>query len=179
MEINANQKILGVQEGALVGQNERVDELNTRMIDRQFPDSALKPNINTRAIQTKQSRFSVLDHHPVSEIKANEFPEYTLSNFNPGSDRAPVSGYFSKVDLENELRNQKFAKQHGAAQGVYIPSSNSDLYKTHVISTPSVQPHPLLFIKPSIDSTTQINAIESKLGKDKLFNHTRTQLRNL
>ena len=59
MEINANQKILGAQEGALVGQNERVDELNGRMIDRQFPDSALKPNIDMRPIQTKQTLFSV------------------------------------------------------------------------------------------------------------------------
>jgi hypothetical protein len=179
MEINANQKILGAQEGALVGQNERVDELNGRMIDRQFPDSALKPNIDMRPIQTKQILFSVLDCHPKSELKANEFSDYTLSNFNPGSDRAPVSGYFSNVDLENQLRNQRFANQHGAPQGVYIPSSTSDLYKTEVVSRPSAQPHPLLFKNPEINTPSYQRAMHSSIGNDKLFNHTRTQLRNL
>lgn len=178
MDLNESQKLLGVHEGVICGQNERLDELNLRLVDRQFPDSPLAPNIDVRPVQTKYTKFSVLDKHPYSKVESNKFSSYEIkNNFNPGSDKAPVSGYFSNVDLESDLRNQKYALQKGAHQNAYIPSSKSDLYKTEVVYRPSTQTHPLLFKKPSIETNTN-NIESSNIGKNKLFNHTRTQLRN-
>lgn len=178
MDLNENQKMIGVHDGVLYGQNERVDELNKRFVDRQFPDSALKPNIDMRPVQTKYTKFSVLDNQPKSTVNAPIFSDYRMdTTFNPGTDRAPVNGYFSNVDKETELRNQKYALQKGASQNAFIPSSESDLYKTSVVFSPSEQPHPLLFAKPSIEQTHQPHLMN--IGKDALFNHTRTQLRDL
>ena len=111
MDLNESQKLLGVHEGVICGQNERLDELNVRLVDRQFPDSPLAPNIDVRPVQTKYTKFSVLDKHPYSKVESNKFSSYEIkNNFNPGSDKAPVSGYFSNVDLESDLRNQKYGK---------------------------------------------------------------------
>jgi hypothetical protein len=81
------------------------------------------------------------------------------------------------IDKETILRNQVFALQHGADQAIYVPSSNSDLYKTTIVSTPGEpQPFPSLFSKSQFAVTE--NPVEgTNIGKNVFFNHTRTQLR--
>ena len=97
--------------------------------------------------------------------------------FNPGNARAPISGYINQVDLETKLRNQYFALQHGVDQSIYEPSSNSDLYKVSVIPGENVvQPYPMLFERQQFDSRPNPN-VSNHIGKDRFFNHTRTQLR--
>jgi hypothetical protein len=100
-------------------------------------------------------------------------------NFNPGSQRAPPSGFFNNVDTETILRNQTFALQRGAEQSVYVPSSNSDLYKVNVPqgSIRDPQPPPELFYRPQFDQTLHQNVQGANIGRDRFFNHTRTQLR--
>lgn len=173
-----NQKMYGVTEGVFYGQNERVDELNNRYQDRQFPDSPLEPNFSPRSISTKYSHFPILNgRKPTNEPFLN-YPSYsTQSNFNPGSDTAPSSGFFRNVDTETILRNQTAALQHGAEQGIYVPSSNSDLYKVSVVYRPSEQPNPLLFRSFQFNQTDHPNNIDNNIGHDRFFNHTRTQLR--
>ena len=107
--------------------------------------------------------------------------DYNLQiNFNPGSQRAPPSGYMNNIDIETRLRNQHFALQHGAEQGIYVPSSSSDLYRTRVPlgSQQDPQPHPDLFQIPEFDQSPNQNIADSGIGKEFLYNHTRTQLRN-
>jgi hypothetical protein len=60
-----------------------------------------------------------------------------------------------------------------------VPSSNSDLYKVSVVSKPSDQTHPLLFDKPIFENKLHPNVANSNIGREKLFNHTRNQLRNM
>jgi hypothetical protein len=180
MDLQNNNKIKGLVEGVQYGQFERVDELNSRLTSRQFSDSPLEPNFDIRPVSTKYSHFPILDRRSPSTGSSQSYTNYRLStNFNPGTDNAPVSGYFSNIDLETNLRNQHFALQHGAPQGVYIPTSESELYKVHV--TPTIgehQPHPELFNKPSFDTSVHPNLSNSRIGNDSFFNHTRTQLRN-
>ena len=174
-----NNKMHGVEQGVRYGQFERVDEINDRMSTRQFPDSALEPNFDLRPVSTKYSHFPIVDRQPGMKEAHPTYTNYRLSgNFNPGTNKAPVSGYFSNVDLETNLRNQNFALQHGAPQGVYVPTSESEIYKVHVISRPEPQPHPKLFNKPSFDNSLHPNLQNSHIGNDQFFNHTRTQLRN-
>lgn len=166
----------GVVDGIYYGQNERLDELNNRIKDRQFADSPLEPNYSPRSIPTKYSLFPIVNRRrPVTET-AIPYPEYKSSvNFNPGSG-APVSGF--SVDAETALRNQGIALQHGANQGVYVPSSNSDLYNVTIVSRPSEQPNPYLFERQVFDQQPHPNVADSMIGRDSFFNHTRTQLRN-
>jgi hypothetical protein len=175
-----NQPLYGVQQGVEYGQNARVDELNTRIQSRYFPDHSLPANFDPRPVPTKQTLFPIINlrkdsSHPILPA----IHHYVETNFNPGTARAPPSGYFANVDTETILRNQTTVLQHGADQGVYVPSSKSDLYNVHVISRPTLQPFPELFKNESLKTYIPDSLQNSSIGKDRFSNHTRTQLRSL
>ena len=172
--------ILGVTKGVYYGQNERVDELNSRIASRHFPDSPLEPNFSLRPVPTKYSHFPIIDRRKQMNEPIVPYLDYNSEiNFNPGSSRAPISGYTNKVDIETQLRNQYFALQHGADQSVYVPSSNSDLYKINVnAGEEKEQPYPLLFEHQRFNNAIHPN-VNNKIGNDRFFNHTRTQMRDM
>ena len=166
----------GVIDGICYGQNERTDELNHRMTERQFPDSPLQPNYDPRPVPTKYAFFPMINRRTSIKEPVLPYPDYNSSVlFNPGSS-APRSGF--SVDTEMTLRNQNFALQRGANQATYVPSSNSDLYNVQIVSRPSIQPNPYLFEKPTFDAQSHPNVVHSLIGRDTFFNNTRTQLRN-
>jgi len=161
-----------------VGQNARVDELNKRILDRFSPDSPLQPNLNVRAVPTKYSHFPMIEQNAFSHVKLQPHIDYSVeSNFAPITSKGPVDGYFANVNTESTLRNQYFAIQRGAGQGVYIPSSNSDLYRVSLpvnTSRNESQPHDGLFSHERVVNT---RTIDPKIGGDRFFNNTRIQLR--
>jgi hypothetical protein len=168
----------GVPQGVLYGQNERVDELNDRITARNTPDTPLKPNYDPRPVPTKYAHFPIINRRAPSHEPVINFLDHNVSaHFNPGNARAPPAGFSNQVDTETVLRNQFFAMQGGAGQHVYIPSSNSDLYKTTVVSKPSEQPHPLLFQQEQFSKMQHPNLTNPAVGRADFFNHTRTQLR--
>ena len=180
MEYNKNDSLYGVHTGVMTGQNERVDELNNRMQTRYFPDVAMAPNFDPRPMQTKQTLFPIINIRKDSIQPILSAPNhYVETNFNPGTSRAHSSGYFANVDTETKLRNQTAVLQHGAYQNVYVPSSQSDLYNVHVVSSPSVQPFPGLFVKHSHNTNIPMSLQNGDIGKNRFSNHTRTQLRNM
>jgi hypothetical protein len=180
MDIQNNSSIYGIPNGIYYGQFERTDELNQRMNERFFPDQPLQANFDPRPVPTKYALFPIIDRRTAPNEKIAVQSNFNIeNNFNPGSARAPPQGFLSNIDIETQLRNQYFALQHGAEQGVYVPSSNSDLYKTIVTARPSVQPHPDLFAKPQLVGRTHTNVENTNIGTDFLYNHTRTQLRNM
>jgi hypothetical protein len=163
----------------MYGQNERVDELNQRIESRQFPDSPLEPNFDPRAVPTKYALFPIVNRRTPSKETALPYINYNGSvNFNPGPQRAPPSGFIQNVDIETTLRNQHFAHQKGAHQGIFIPDSKSDLYKVTIPSTPVEQTHPLLFERQIFGDYKHPNMTNTIIGQEQFFNHTRTQLRN-
>ena len=181
MEISNQNTILGLSEYLYYGQNERVDELNDRMASRHFPDSPLQPNFDPRPVPTKYAHFPIINRRTPLKEPVIPYLDYNSSiNFNPGTQNAPSSGYFNNVEVENRLRNQYFALQRGAEQDVYVPSSNSDLYRIVVPSGSQrdPQPFPDLFGRAQFDPSPNPNVANSQIGKDTFFNHTRTQLRN-
>lgn len=166
----------GVVNGVYYGQQERTDELNHRITERQFPDSPLEPNFAPRSVPTKYSLFPIINRQTPVKEPSLSYPEYNSSViFNPGAG-AHRSGF--SVETETVLRNQTFALQHGAIQGAYIPASTSDLYKVSIVSRPSQQPNPLLFERLQFDSQPHPNVANTLIGRESFFNHTRTQLRN-
>jgi hypothetical protein len=168
----------GVVQGFYSGQNDRVDELNTRIQGRQFPDNPLRPNFDPRPVPTKYSLFPVIDRKTPSKYPWKK--EYLdNSGFSPATQNGPPKPYLQNLDTETILRNQTVALQHGATEGVFVPSSNSDLYRVSMPS-PSVsqpQPFPNLFARSSFESVS--NPIANQpIGNAIFHNFTRVQLRN-
>ena len=175
-------KIYGIPEGVSYGQNERVDELNDRINSRNTSDYMLPPNFDPRPVQSRFTMFPALNaRRPVNAKIESNYDYAAETNFTPPvGGRGPVSGFLNHVDAESNLRNQFFALQKGADQGVYIPSSKSDLYRVTVPRIPGEQTHPLLFERAQFDSRLHPNIVSAPaIGKDTFNNYTRVQLRNL
>lgn len=179
---NRGDEMYGVVNGLFYGQNDRVDELNTRILSRNRPDHALPPNFDPRPVQTKYVKFPTLDNYrkPIVQIESNY--DYGLeTNFTPPlMSVGPVSGFLNRVNTESTLRNQYFALQKGADQGIYVPDKNSDLYRVRIPYIEGEQTHPLLFENMPLDQTVHPNvASEPNVGADMFNNNTRTQLKEL
>lgn len=183
MELSNTNKIQGLipeTPGILYGQNERVDELNDRILGRFQSDMPLQPNIDIRPVPTKYSYFPVIERIPLPKVPLTRSPYYSVeTNFTPSNSRGPVDGYFSNVNTESSLRNQYFAMQNGAPQSDYIPSSQSDLYMVKMANPTQVetQPYPGLFDKYEQDLFSKQRTVNPKIGADTFFNNTRIQLR--
>jgi len=174
-----NYQIQGVHQGVQYGQNERVDELNERIRSRVVADSPLEPSFDPRPVSTKYAQFPMINRRKEVNEPSIPYPVYNQHlNFTPATSNGPSSGYRNNVDVENSLRNQEYAMQHGAEQNVYVPSSTSDLYNVTITSKPSLQPHPELFEQQQFSSMPHPNVENSTIGRDQFFNHTRTQLRS-
>lgn len=173
-------EVAGLSNGVLYGQFARTDELNSRQFARSKPDNPLPPNFDPRPVISKYSVFPMLDARMPATVPIQPNYNYSLqTNFTPPlMSVGPVSGFINNIDTENTLRNQYFALQKGADQSSYVPSTNSDLYKVYVPSSPSEQPFPGLFTKPHLDQSVHPNMQgNSKIGKDTFNNYTRVQLR--
>ena len=146
--------------GIYYGQYDRLDKINTQIYDRNIPIHSRAPNMDARSIPTRNTVY------PVHDIRTKyKRPQYL------DDDR--------QIDTESQLRNQFFALQHGASQGVYIPGSTSDLYNVRVPITENAvpQPFPNLFAVPRM--TTAPPPMVDRIGAETFQNNTRTQLRGL
>jgi len=167
--------------GVLYQQNERLDELNQRLGQRQFSDRPLQPNYDPRPVPTKYSHFPIVDRRKVApSTPLNNYLEYSSNTtFAPiVSHNAPVDTYFQNIDSESGLRNQFFALQKGADQAIYVPESGSDLYGFSAVGRQESQTHTDLFLKQQFSQVPNANA-NPAIGCDRFFNHTRQQLRGL
>jgi len=167
----------------LNGQNERVEELNDRLMNRVFPDIGLEPNFDPRPVATKYSLFPVLDARKAATVPIQTHLDYYPEvMFNPGNGRGPVNGYLRRVDTENDLRNQtRVLNSCDDISGKYIPSLESDLYIVDLTTKKPLggiddQTHPMLFT-PFVLKTTESNIQQYDIGQSVFQNHTRTQLR--
>jgi hypothetical protein len=173
----------GVHRGCYYGQQDRVDELNTRIQDRQIPDRPLAPNYDPRPVPTKYSLFPVVDRRviPKEPLDNKLYLDNNDSNFYVSSKFGPPTNFLKNVNVETALRNQGVALQHGAEQGVYVPSSDSDLYKLRNPSSRpgAAQPFPGLFNRYVPEQNSVKPIVHTSIGKDLFANHTRTQLRTI
>lgn len=171
--------IEGVHRELIVGQHERLNEINDRIKSRQFPDHALEPNFSFRPVSTKYNLMPIMakNSNPEPTVRIQPQLEHIVEmNFNPGTRNAPFKGYARNIDTETILRNQTMATQN-ASQSVYVPSSDSDLYKVSVVSRPVEQPYRHLFDQPSFVQGVHPNLVGKNIGKNMFFNSTRSQLR--
>lgn len=151
------------------------NETNNRIYNRNIPSQPLQPYLDVRPVMTKYSIMPIVDPRKENNVKLNKLPSYNVNNvFNPGNSQSPWSGY--NVNNESILKNQIFALQK-CSQSVYVPNSNSDLYKSSLKPSNDVkQSHDLLFQQYKF---CDFNPNPENVGFGLFNNSTRNQLKDL
>jgi hypothetical protein len=126
---------------------------------------------------TKYSIMPIVDPRAPINTPLVQQPTYSTNEvFNPGNTQSPWSGFASNINTESELRNQIYALQ-ACSQAVYVPNSNSDLYKFGFKSSNTVQqPFPQLFQTEHFNS---FNPNPENVGQGLFQNCTRQEIRGL
>ena len=152
-------------------------QTNTRIYDRNIPSQMLQPYLDVRPVQTKYVHLPIVDIKPVQKTPLVQPPLYSVNQtFNPGTRKSPWCGFTENVNVESELRGQKYALQK-SDQAVYVPSSKSDLYSYKFENkTQQVQQFPELF---TVQTFPVFNPNPENIGNDFFNNNTRVQLQNL
>jgi len=152
------------------------NETNTRIYDRNIPSQMLQPYLDVRPVMTKYSYFPIVDPRRKLNTPLQQMPVFSPhTTFNPGNTQSPWSGFASNINTESELRNQIYALQ-SCSQAVYVPNSNSDLYKYTFQPKPAPQAHGLLFEKTNFDSFNP-NPDPAIIGSQLFMNPTRAQVK--
>ena len=148
------------------------DSINTRIYDRNLPSQTLQPQLSVRPVMTKYSLMPVVDpRKPICENFAVQPTYNQYQIFNPGQG-APYNGY--NPNVESELRNQIYALQ-SCPQSVFVPSSDSDLYKFQFQpceSSKVPQQFQELFKQERFNS---FNPNPENIGQSIFNNHTRQE----
>lgn len=168
----------GVIKGVVYCNQERLNELNNRIYNRNIPSQKLQLSFDPRAVDTRRSVFPMMDCRTPSNVPIIQQPNYnTMTQFNPGTS-SPYSGYATRIDEDSRVKDIFMAKQKWTAQSKYIPSSKSDLYVTPKIpnTKPVRQTHPMLFKE---ENFAPFNPNKCNMGYEILNNHTRQQMKNL
>lgn len=179
MDLTDNTNVTGAIKGLWQGQQGRLNELDDRLAERQFPDRPLQPNFDFRPVPTKYAYLPIIDRRAKPSVPIVRQEMYnTATNFSPATSNGPVATYLANIDLETVLQNRHVSLQHGADQGVYVPDSSSDLYGfTAVGRQEDMGERAMIFEKQGLD--TRLSAVAKKVGQDRFHNNTRTQLRGL
>jgi hypothetical protein len=158
-----------------------LEEMNKGILDRRFPDVALKPNIDFRPVPTKYTFFQIpKTEKPESK---NYLQHYVETNFAPVHSNGPVKTCPTHIQIENELRGQTVPLHKGDIHIKHIPSMKSDLYAKQNVQTMLMNVNVLddTMIPSPYNGSPMVHPIatNAKIGKDTFHNHTRTQLRQL
>lgn len=152
------------------------NQTNNRIYSRNIPSQTLQPSIDFRPVSTKYSYFPLVDPRKQSQTSLTPTPIFNSNHtFNPGNTKSPFSGFATNVNLESELRNQVYSLQK-CSQSVYVPNSNSDLYKVKIMHHNEPNPHELLFRETAFD-TFNPNPDANICGKNLFYNTTRCQIK--
>jgi hypothetical protein len=157
-------------------QQYRNETYNDRIYSRNIPSGNMEAKFSPVPVSTKYSIMPVFDQYKQANIPIVTRGFYNVGKtFSPGNAEGPWSGFASNVDVETILRNQQFGLQY-CEQSVYVPSSNSDLYRVEVVGRQEVQNHPALFNQ---EQFAPFNPNTLNLGTDIFNNSTRQQLKDL
>lgn len=121
--------------------DERNDQLNRRLYNRNVPGQAMNISTDPRPQSTKYTFLPSISNEPPLP---NLYPLYDAKNdYNPGT-KSPFSGYAVNVDDESKIQNIFMPNQKYAPQAYYIPSSKSELYNPPSFIDQPTNKHALL-----------------------------------
>ena len=163
-------KIYGVVDKVYYQHNDRVEDLNERLFNRNTSIRPVGALLDVRATPTKYVTMPIVNMRPIAKTQCPHVLPFNIKKqFFPGNTKSPLDGY--NVDTETVLRNQQFALQK-SEQNIYVPSSNSDLYAKTVPSQIYTGRYQNMFNKPDLEPK---NANPESLGLYFFNNHTREQ----
>ncbi len=179
MNLNDSPDVYGSIHGLWHGQHERVEELNSRVVERQFPDHALRPNYAPRPVSTKYVHFPTVDVRKPTTEPLQTYVDYRPEHhFSPATRCGPTATYLANVDVETRLQNRHIRLQHGDSEQTFVPHASSDLFGfTAVGRHESLGARALLFRQHAL--ATDMSEVAMRTGQDLFHNNTRTQLRGL
>ena len=131
-------------------------------------------NLGIRPIPTKYGYKPILSTPLKNNVPIQHYPTFNVDkDYLPGNKQGPWDGFASHINDESKLKNMFFANTK-AQQGVYIPSSNSDLYQPTTVKgrEHEKQTFPYLFNDSLLTSTTS-----NVYKENKLFNNDSRQMR--
>ena len=165
-------RIYNVINGVCIRNDERNNEINQRMFQRNTTDKPLEPNISVRATPTKYVRMPIVNvRKPANEPLALYNIYDNKKQFYPGDSKAPWSGFADNVDTETQLRNTMFALQK-CDQREYVPSTNSNMYSYPLQQLPPPFQHGLLFSVPEVQNN------RPDFNDNEVFNNSTRYQRN-
>ena len=163
----------------LICNDERVEELNERILARMYPDRTLDTQFQFRSQPTRYVYLPTVDKNQC--IVSEKQPPYSVKQiFNPGTRNGPWSGFVDNVDNESILRNQLVPLQNNDHL-TYIPKDTSDLYTNTIRNNAEVPSllHSRLFEKPDLSgSQNELSNNNMNLAINLFNNDTRQQLKN-
>ena len=142
-QITQDTTIPYVINGCFVQRPDQMDLLNTRIQTRYQTDIPLAPSFDPRPVQTKYTRFGVLDEYKTTTetlIQPDEYANWSQSAFNTQNNQpftastqnGPPLAYFMNLDKETALQRQgayMFNSKNLDDDSVYQPSQQGDLYQ--------------------------------------------------
>jgi hypothetical protein len=144
-KITQNNTIPYAVNGCYVLRPDQMDLLNTRVQKRYQTDIPLAPSFDPRPVQTKYTRFGVLDEYKTVEtsIEPDYYKDWNSSVFNQNHQQpftaptlnGPPLAYFMNLDKETALQRQgayMFNSKNGEDDSIYQPSHKSDLYQNTI-----------------------------------------------
>jgi hypothetical protein len=147
-------------------------ELSDRIYVRNNSSEPLEAHINCRSVDTRRT-MPINDCRKKSTVPIAKYPKYEQhKQFNPGYG-APFNGYCNNIDRESVLFNYINPLQK-AQQGLYIPSSKSDLFN-HIHYSPSDVKN----LAQNEENFAPFNPNECNIGARSFNNHTRQQTKNI
>jgi hypothetical protein len=152
-----------------------MDLLNTRIQSRYETDIPLAPSFDPRPVQTKYTRFGVLDEYktPDTSIQPDEYKNWSQSPFNTRNTqpftaptlKGPPLAYFMNLDKETALQRQgayMFNSKNLEDDSVYQPPPQGDLYQNQNAQYSGgggsgeyspTESSPYLFVQPQFSNT--------------------------
>lgn len=157
-------------------QQERTDELNARIIGRNYATQQMTPKYFSRPVSNRRVLFPKVDKRKDMTINKGIFPKYDMTtSFHPGVG-GPYNGYSDNVDTESNLFN-RFHPLQKAPQSKFIPSSFSDMY-VQMGPKPINKREEFELLQEKIQFEP-FNPNGCELSKETFFNHTRQQLKDV
>ena len=157
-------------------QQERTDELNARIIGRNYATQQMTPKYFSRPVSNRRVLFPKVDKRKDLNVVKGIFPKYDMStSFHPGIG-GPYNAYSDNIDKESSLFN-RFQPLQKCPQTTFFPNTYSDLY-VNMGPIPKVRKEQFeLLQKPETFEPFNPNSCE--LSKDKFNNHTRQQIKDV
>lgn len=158
-----------------------VDEINTRILERNITMGNLDILCSPRSISTKYTLPSDINNINSQQININKYNfSYNIEDsFNPGNTKGSWSGFIKNINNESVLRNQVYALQK-FPQSEYIPKSTSDMYVNSIPPKDNNNAEVLFpnLFNHTISTNNTNNKYFGNIGNNLFNNYTRQQLKD-